>query len=338
MSRAWPLSAPIRSHPDPWPTRLRRVRALVVSNMEPSADAPQRGSFVRDQVAALRGLGLEVDEFMWPPGSSVYPRATRKLKGLIRDGGYDVVHAHYGLAGWCAALAGAEPLVVTFHGTDVRHRVVGPLSRLLARRQVLVAGASKALFRPESGRPGLPMPAGRSAVLPCGAKLERFGPVPRGRARSELGLDPSGRYLLFPADPARRVKRHDRAQQVAARADARLLNLGGVDPARVPLMINAAAAVLITSDNEGFGLGAVEALACDVPVISTRVGAVPLLAGDLDGCLVAEFELGTFARFAGRHLDAPDPRVGGRRRAEAFGATRTAERVAEVYRDLLGFA
>jgi teichuronic acid biosynthesis glycosyltransferase TuaC len=33
------------------------VRALVVSNMRPDAAHPERGSFVRDQVAALRALG-----------------------------------------------------------------------------------------------------------------------------------------------------------------------------------------------------------------------------------------------------------------------------------------
>ena len=44
--------------------------------------------------------------------------------------------------------------------------------------------------------------------------------------------------------------------------------------------VNAANAVLITSDNEGFGLAAVEALACDVPVLSTPVGIAPTLLGD----------------------------------------------------------
>lgn len=314
------------------------MRALVVSNMEPSAGAPQRGSFVRDQIAALRELGLDVDSFLWPPGRGEYPRATRRLRRLLKNGRYDVVHAHYGLAGWCAALAGAEPLVVTFHGTDVRHRLVGPLSRLLARRQILVAAASKALFESESGRPGLPMPRGRSAVLPCGADLERFRPIPREEARSTLGLDPAGRFLLFPADPSRAVKRHDRAQRVAAEAGAELLTLGAVDPGEVPLWINAAAAVVITSDNEGFGLAAVEALACDVPVISTPVGAVPLIAGDLEGCLVTGYEPAAYARVASRHLDAADPRVEGRGRARAFGAARAAERVAAAYRDLLGIA
>lgn len=304
--------------------------------MASSAAAPQRGSFVRDQVAALRRLGVEVDAFDWPPGSRNYPPAIRSLRRQLRERSYDVVHAHYGLAGWCAALAGADPLVVTFHGTDVRHRLVGPLSRLLCRRGILIAAASRALFAPESGRPGLPLVAGRSAVLPSGADLGRFETLDRSEARRRLGLRPDGRYLLFPADPSRPVKRVDRARQIAEIADAELLSLGGIEPDRVALYINAAAAVLITSDNEGFGLAAVEALACGVPVISTPVGVVPHLAAGLDGCLVEPFDAERFAAAARRLLDGPPVRLDARARSTAFGAERTAERVLAAYRDVAG--
>src|SRR5665811_912339 len=171
------------------------MRVLVVSNFEPDAGAPQRGRWVRDQVEAIRGLGIEVEEFRFGRGRGAYMPATRRLRRLLRGERFDLVHAHYGLAGWCARLAGARPLVVSFHGTDVRHWVVGPLSRRLAWRVDLVAAVSRALFAAEDGRPGLP-PVPGSAVLPCGPDLGRFRPLPRADARQRLGLDPSGRYLL----------------------------------------------------------------------------------------------------------------------------------------------
>ena len=317
---------------------LLGMRVLVVSNMAPSEEAPQRGSFVRDQVEALRSLAVDIETFDWLPGSRGYIPATRRLRRLLRDQPFDVVHAHYGLAGWCAALAGADPLLVTFHGTDVRHPVVGPLSRRLAARPVVVAGASRALFEPEAGRSGLPHERGGTAVLPCGADLDRFIPIPRTEARKELGLDPAGRYLLFPASPHRQVKRHDRALQVADACDAELLTLGSVPPERVPLWINAVSAVLISSDNEGFGLGAVEALACEVPVLSTPVGVVPHLLAGLSDCLAAPFDAQAWSRLAGDLLDRPRSVEGGRKRAEAFGAVPLAERVAAVYRDLASIA
>src|SRR4029077_17946116 len=188
----------------------------VVTNITPDAAAPARGIFVRNQVAALRRAGIEVELLSFPGGRwRNYPRAVPQIRRLLRRERFDLVHAHYGLAGWCALLAGARPLAVTFHGTDVRHPVVGRLSRRLAKRLDLVAGASKELFEPALGRPGLPHREGHTAVLPCGADLERFKPADRAAARAQLGLEAGGRYLLFPASPGRQVKRHDRAEHVA---------------------------------------------------------------------------------------------------------------------------
>jgi len=311
------------------------MRILVVTNMTPDAGAPARGRFVRDQVGALRRAGVEVELYSFPVGSRQYPLAVRAVRRLVRRERFDLVHAHYGLAGWCALLAGARPLVVTFHGTDVRHRAVGPLSRRLAPRLDLVAGASRALFASESGRPGLPRIAGASAVLPCGADLEAFRPESRTEARRRLGLDPDGRYLLFPASTSRAVKRHDRAAELARLAEADLLCGGRIEAERMVDWINAANAVLVTSDNEGFGLAAVEALACDVPVLSTPVGIAPTLLGDVDGCLVEPFDAGRWAPLARAHLDGDDPRVAGRERARWFSAESMAARVLVAYRELL---
>lgn len=310
------------------------MRVLVVTNFEPDAAAPQRGRWVRDQIDEVRLRGVEVDVFSFPPGRREYLPATRRLRALLGRERFDLVHAHYGLPGWCAKLAGASPLLVTFHGTDVRHGVVGPLSRRLSWRVDLVAAVSRALFAEEDGRPGLP-PVPGSAVLPCGPDLERFGPIPRSEARRSLGLDPEGRYLFFPADPARPEKRHDRAAQLAAACGADLLTGGGIEPERMPVWMNAAGAVLVTSEYEGFGMAAVEALACGVPVLSTAVGIAPYALAGIEGCLCAEFDPGLWAPVARRHLDAADPRVYGTARAASLSAASMAARVVEAYRDVI---
>jgi teichuronic acid biosynthesis glycosyltransferase TuaC len=310
-----------------------RVRVLVVTNFEPDDSAPQRGRWVRDQIDEVRKRGIEVDVFSFPPGRNEYIPATRRLRALLRRERFDLVHAHYGLPGWCAKLAGAEPLIVTFHGTDVRHGVVGPLSRRLAWRVDLVAAVSRALFAEEDGRPGLP-PVPGSAVLPCGPDLDRFGPIPRAEARAELGLDPDSRFLFFPANPARPEKRHDRAVELAASCGAELRSGGSIEPERMPLWINAANAVLVTSDYEGFGMAAVEALACEVPVLSTPVGIAPYALGGVEGCLCAPFDLDTWVPATTRQLAAADPRSPGAARAASLSAARMAERVIEAYRDV----
>jgi glycosyltransferase involved in cell wall biosynthesis len=167
----------------------------------------------------------------------------------------------------------------------------------------------------------------RAEVLPCGIDLARFQPIPRRLARAELGLDPDGRYLLFPADPSRPEKRHDRAVEVAARTGARLLTLGSVAPESVGLWINAANAVLVPSEREGFGLAVLEALACDVPVLATPVGIHAEALADVRGALCAPFDADRWAAVAGGHLSDADPRIGGRASAERYSSGVMAERV-----------
>ena len=311
------------------------MRVLVVTNMAPDASYPGRGGFVRDQVAALATLGVDVDLLEHPPGARRYAAITRSIRRRLSGGRYDLVHAHYGIAGWCARLAGASPLVVTFHGTDVRHRITGALSRRLVHGIDLSAPVSTALLAPEAGRPGLPASPGRTAILPCGADLERFRPTPRAAARARLGLAADGRYLLFPAAPGREVKRYDRAAAVAAAAGAELLSGGAIESGSMPEWINAANAVLVTSDNEGFGLIAVEALACDVAVVSTPVGVAPLLLDGVAGCASIPFGPAAWAEVLAPHLRDPDPRVSGRARAEWFSAELMAARVLVAYREVL---
>jgi glycosyltransferase involved in cell wall biosynthesis len=309
------------------------VRALVVTSLYPSAANPARGRFVQDQVEALQALGVEIELFTFEPGGANYLTAARELRRRHRGGRFDVVHAHHGLGGWTAHALGRGPLVVTFHGTDLEHRVVGPLSRVLARRADLPATVSAALARARLPRAGRRM---RVAVLPCGIDLGRFRRVARDQARRELGLDPGGRYLLFPANPVRPEKRHDRARALAQRVGAQLLSYDDTPPERVPLYVNAAAAMVVTSEREGFGLAALEALACDVPVLSTDVGIAPLALAGIEGTLCAPFDLDTWGQIAARHLDAEDPRVEGRARAALFDRDRMAARVFRAYGELTG--
>ena len=310
------------------------MRVLVVTNFTPDAAAPQRGRWVRDQVEEIRRQGIEVEVFEFPRGRSEYRPAARRLRRLLKRERFDLVHAHYGLAGWVARRAGARPLIVSFHGTDVRHWLVGAMSRRLAWRVDLVAAVSRALFEREDGRPGLP-PIPGSAVLPCGPDLARFNPLPKGEARRELGLDANGRYLLFPANPERPEKRHDRAAKLAEACDAQLLTGGSIDPDQMPLWLNAANAVLLTSEYEGFGMVAIEALACDVPILSTPVGIAPYALRGINGTLCAPFDLDTWTAAARPMLESPDPRVEGGTRAASLSAARMAERTIVAYREVL---
>jgi glycosyltransferase involved in cell wall biosynthesis len=300
--------------------------------MRPDPVHPERGRFVRDQVQALRALpDLEVQLLEFAPGPRALLAAARRLRGQYAGMTLDVVHAHFGLTAWPALAVSARVRALTVHGTDVRH----PRTRLAtaaALPLMQVLGAPSAALIAE-----LPTRAARerAQVLPCGVDVERFRPIARDAARRELGLRPEGPYLLFPADPARSGKRHDRALALATSTGVELLTLGGVEPDSVPLWVNAANAVLVPSEHEGFGLAVLEALACDVPVLATPVGVHAEALQGLAGTLCASFELDRWRAALEPHLAAADPRVDGRATAQAFSAARMAERVAAAWRGAL---
>ncbi len=307
---------------------LAPMRALIVTNMYPSPERPALGSFVRDQVRALRRApGLEVEVFSFSGGSpEAYLRAAARLARLHRHTRFDVVHAHFGLTAWPALAAHGQVRAITLHGTDLAH----PRSRLISLAALRSFDLVAVVSEPLAHRVPRWATRGTIAVLPCGVDTDRFRPVPRTRARAALGLDPAGAYLLFPADPERREKRYDRALALAG--DVPLLHLGNVDPREVPLWVNAANAVLVPSEREGFGLAVLEALACDVPVLATSAGIAAQALEGLAGAHCGPFELAAWREALAPHLSHEDPRVPGRARAESFSSDRMAARVLAEWR------
>jgi len=64
---------------------------------------------------------------------------------------------------------------------------------------------------------------------------------------------------------------------------------------------------LLPSDEESFGLAALEAMACEVPVIATNVGGLPeVVAHGVDGYLFEPRDVGSAARYAIEILTRPD--------------------------------
>jgi glycosyltransferase involved in cell wall biosynthesis len=303
--------------------------------MLPDAGRPERGRFVRDQVDALRRLsGVEVELYEFPPGPAALLDAARGLRRRYGSEtrpprGVDVVHAHFGLTAWPALAVRARVRGLTVHGTDVRHPRTRMATRAVLPMMDLIATPTEELVRELPGSPA----RRRARVIPCGVDMERFRPIPRVEARAALGLDEQSPCLLFGADPARPGKRYDRA--LALTGETPMFALGGVPPERVPLWVNAANAVVVPSEAEGFGLAVLEALACDVPVLATPVGVHPRALAGVEGALCAPFDEDRWRAAAEPHLRNPDPRIEGRAHAEPFSALRMAERLADAWRVLL---
>jgi len=283
---------------------------------------------VRDQVAALRRIpGVEVELFEFAPGASSYPLAALALRRRYGDAGFEIVHAHFGLTAWPALVLRGVPHVVTLHGTDVRHPRTRRLMLPALKRMQLVAAVSEPLAAE------LPPALGEIAILPAGVAMERFRSIPRDAARLALGLERDRQYLLFPADPGRAGKRFDLARELAG--ETQLITLGQTAPDHVTLAINAANAVLVPSDAEGFGLAVLEALACDVPVLATPVGIHAQALAGIEGVLCAPFDREQWAAAVAPALAATEPRIAGRGRAAEYSTDVMARRVLAAWESLV---
>lgn len=202
------------------------------------------------------------------------------------------------------------------------------------------------------------VPEDRVTVVPAGVDLERFGPAGPDRVRSAheaLGL--SVPYVLAVAslDPRKgfdvlaRAWRRLRPQgislavaggrsrgargELGLEADGGLRLLGYVPDEHLPALYSGAAAFVLASRYEGFGLPLLEAMASGAPVISTTAGALPEVAGDA-ALLVPPDDPGALAEALHAVLStqrlADDLRARGFDRAGAFDWARTARGVWDV--------
>jgi teichuronic acid biosynthesis glycosyltransferase TuaC len=319
-------------------------RVLFVTNMWPDDVRPWYGTFVKVQAEGLRRLGLQIDVLTIPGYRSrgAYLAAAAQVAALNRRPRFDVVHAHYGHAGVVARLQIRAPLVVTFYGSDLlgvpresggltrRSRVEAHVFAQLARAVAATITNSEQMERalPEACRR-------RNHVIPNGVDVDRFRPRDRADARRRLGWPQDERTVLFVGDPRLVVKNHRLAEAVWRRAAGVLPDLAlrvatGLPPTEIPLWMSAADALLVTSRSEGSPNVVKEAMAAELPIVSTPVGDVPERLRGLPGCFVREPDAGALADAllgALRHGRVPEAREA----ITALSAERVAGRVAQVY-------
>jgi len=177
--------------------------------------------------------------------------------------------------------------------------------------------------------------------VPSGIDLERFAPLDRDECRVRLGWVDGRRHILFPAPASRPEKRYQLAEAAVARlrgtgCEVDLHELDGVVHDEVPTWINASDAVLLTSTHEGSPNVVKEALACNVPVVAVDVGDVRQRLARVEGCFVAAPTAAELAAKLSLVLSASG-RVDGRSTLTSISLERTAERLREISRPIVGF-
>lgn len=248
----------------------------------------------------------------------------------------DLLHVHYAIPHSISALLARQmtasfrenarrlPFVTTLHGTDITlvglDRSYFGITKFSIEQSDGVTAISENLRRDTAEKFGVER---EIRVIYNFVNCETYKPDPERKGLAEFA--PNGEKLLVHVSNFRPVKRILDCVRILAEvrrhANVRLLMVGD-GPERGPAehlawtlgvkdyvnflgkqdhverLIRLAHVMLMPSEMESFGLAALEAMACGVPPVATRVGGVPELITDgEDGFLEG---VGDIARLAGR--------------------------------------
>ncbi len=204
-------------------------------------------------------------------GVREYLQYIPKVRRELRRGEYDLIHANYGLTAPYAVTQFKLPVVLTLWGSDVVG-FDGWVTKACAWRADAVTVRSEEM-RELLGRDD-------AHIVPSGVDMQKFRPIDRTEAREQVGWEADETHVLFPYSPEYERKNYPLAKQIVERAEQNLgqtINLQTISDVphdKVPYYMNAADCVLLTSKHEGSPNTVKEAMACNVPVVSTVVGDV----------------------------------------------------------------
>jgi N-acetyl-alpha-D-glucosaminyl L-malate synthase BshA len=235
-----------------------------------------------------------------------------RIVQVARESKLDIIHAHYAVPHATAAFLSRQILsvdgqgprvVTTLHGTDITLVGSDPsYSRIVAfsiEQSDAVTAVSQSLRASTYAELGVKHPI---SVIPnfLDCSIHRRRPRPDLRRRFSRGEE--GTRVIVHVSNFRPVKRVDAVvaifDRIRQRVPARLLLVGdgpdlpmaqrmardlGIGPLvdavgaqeEVVPLLSIADLFLLPSAQESFGLAALEAMACEVPVIASRVGGLP---------------------------------------------------------------
>ena len=283
----------------------------------------------------------------------------------------DLLHVHYAIPHSVSAyLARAMfrprrlPFVTTLHGTDITlvgsDRSYLPITRFSIEESDAVTAISEYLQRVTLKEFGIRRPV---EVIPNFVNCDVFMPSDGASRRSEFARD--DQKVLVHLSNFRPVKRLPDVIEIFDRVHreipAKLLLIGdGPDRARaewlvlernlsgdviflgkqnqVQDLLNCADIMLLPSELESFGLAALEAMACGVPAVCSRVGGIPEVMRDgVEGYLVEPGNVEVMAERTLRILTEPGRReemgrAARRRASDKFCSTKIIPLYEELYR------
>jgi L-malate glycosyltransferase len=263
-----------------------------------------------------------------------------KMAEVAESALLDLLHVHYAIPHSVSALLARMmamprrlPFITTLHGTDItlvgNDRSYLPITRFSIEQSDGVTAISSYL----RDRTLKEFEIKRSIeVIPNFVNCDLYKRSEEGKARTKWA--PNGEPILMHLSNFRPVKRITDVVEIFARVrekiPAKLVMIGdGPDRGAAEYVVRKkrlskdvfflgkqltvqdklglADLFLLPSDEESFGLAALEAMACEVPVIATNVGGIPeVVTHGVDGYLFEPRDVPTGAKYALEILTRPD--------------------------------
>jgi len=336
----------------------------------------ERPGRLGDANGPVRFHRVEIPSYPQLKGSPYALGLTSKIVEVAWRDGMDLLHSHYAIPHAISAYvarqvlgSSAPAIVTTLHGTDITLVGNDPSFLPLTRFSILESDAvtTPSAWLAEATYRNLDIPRERTIdVIPNFVDTRRFAPA--AGPPSAVGARPA---VLVHVSNFRSLKRVDDVVAIFAEARRRAperamtLQLVGDGPEHerirglvqaadldeavqflgertdLPAVLRNADLFLLPSESESFGLAALEAMSCGVPVIASRVGGVPEVVIDGEtGLLAPVGDIAAMAAHVVRLLaDAPlRARLGqaARQRAETvFPLEATVSKYEDLYRRLL---
>lgn len=303
--------------------------------------------FAKRQVVFLRKMGVNAETFFLASrtSSSILIKEIIRFRRMIHKCNPDLIHAQYGTmtAFFCASMS-MLPLVITYRGSDLNPCPSMPLLRWQAGRllsQFAALRAKHIICVSIQLKERLWWKKKNVSVVSSGIDTSVFYPKSRQEERRYLGWKDQERVVLFNAGREPKVKGLDIAKaavDVARRicGDIRFVVLDGyVDPTLIPRMMNAADCLLMASEWEGSPDIIKEALACNLPIVSTDVGDVKERISDVKHSFLARRDPNEMGRVLSKILSERE-RSNGYESIQKIAEDKLSAKIASIYQAILG--
>jgi glycosyltransferase involved in cell wall biosynthesis len=321
------------------------MKVLLATAIYPTAENPAWGTFVRTQVEYLKRAGVIVELLLVQgrPQKLMYAKAALELRRRLAEDSIDLVHAHYSYVGMISRMQWKVPVVVSYCGDDILGTISANGKPTVFSKVAVMAGRILSHHTDavivKSQEMANKLKQKNAYVIPHEIDFEVFHPVKKAHALDVLGLDPRKKYLLFAANPQIPVKRFPLAKAVADELkkqdpSVELIVVYKEPQNRLTFFMNACDALVFTSYQEGSPNVVKQAMACNLPIVTTDVGDVREVIGSTKGCYVSKPDVGEFVKGITeilRHCQ----RTRGHEQVQHLAGPVVAQRIVQVYEQVL---